>query len=150
MVTICVDAMGGDEEPQVVLQGIGAALAADADLAVLVAGNAEYVEPFAAKHDRVKALVTTEVIEMGEHPADAVRTKRDSSIVRGCAAVRAGEADGFFSAGSTGAIFAAARLSAWAASAASSALPSRARCPGLPVSPRCFWTWAQMPTCVPR
>ncbi|MEE1273512.1 MAG: phosphate acyltransferase PlsX [Olegusella sp.] len=110
MVTICVDAMGGDEEPQVVLQGIGAALAADADLAVLVAGNAEYVEPFAAKHDRVKALVTTEVIEMGEHPADAVRTKRDSSIVRGCAAVRAGEADGFFSAGSTGAIFAAATL----------------------------------------
>jgi glycerol-3-phosphate acyltransferase PlsX len=47
---------------------------------------------------------------MAEHPAEAVRTKKDSSIVRGCAAVRAGEADGFFSAGSTGAIFAAATL----------------------------------------
>ena len=47
---------------------------------------------------------------MGEHPADAVRAKRDSSIVRGCQAVRSGDADGFFSAGSTGAIFAAATL----------------------------------------
>lgn len=110
MVTICVDAMGGDEEPKVVLDGIAAALAADADLSVLVAGNEEVVMPFAADHERARALVTTEVIGMGEHPADAVRQKKDSSIVRGCAAVRAGEAQGFFSAGSTGAIFAAATL----------------------------------------
>ena len=110
MVTICVDAMGGDEEPKVVLEGIAAALAADADLSVLVAGNEEVVVPFATDHERARALVTTEVIGMGEHPADAVRQKKDSSIVRGCAAVRAGEAQGFFSAGSTGAIFAAATL----------------------------------------
>lgn len=110
MTRICVDAMGGDEEPQVVLDGIAAALEADADLEVLVVGNAEVVEPFAKAHDRAFALVTTEVIGMGEHPADAVRNKRDSSIVRACAAVRAGEAQGFFSAGSTGAIFAAATL----------------------------------------
>ena len=108
MITICVDAMGGDESPELVCEGIAAALDADPELCVLVAGNAEYVEPFCAAHSRAKALVTTEVIEMGDHPAEAVRSKRDSSIVRGCAAVRVGEADGFFSAGSTGAIFAAA------------------------------------------
>lgn len=108
MVTVCVDAMGGDEPPEVVLKGIEAALAADEDLTVLVAGTEEVVEPFCAGRERARALVTTEVIGMDEHPAEAVRAKRDSSIVRGCDAVRKGEADGFFSAGSTGAIFAAA------------------------------------------
>lgn len=110
MVTICVDAMGGDEPPEVVLEGIAAALDADAELKVLVAGTAEVVEPFCASHDRAEALVASEVIGMAEHPGEAVKSKRDSSIVRGCAAIRAGEADGFFSAGSTGAIFAAAAL----------------------------------------
>ena len=110
MITICVDAMGGDESPELVCEGIAAALEADPELCVLVAGDAAVVEPFCANNARAKALVTTEVIEMADHPADAVRAKRDSSIVRGCAAVRAGEADGFFSAGSTGAIFAAASL----------------------------------------
>ena len=102
--------MGGDKEPQVVLDGIAEALAADGDLAVLVAGPEDLVVPFCAHHDRAKALVCTEAIAMDEHPADAVRSKKDSTIVRGCAAVRSGEAQGFFSAGSTGAIFAAATL----------------------------------------
>ena len=110
MTTICVDAMGGDREPSVVLDGIAQALEQDSDLSVLVAGPKDLVEPFCAHHERAKALVCTEAIAMDEHPADAVRAKRDSTIVRGCAAVRAGEADGFFSAGSTGAIFAAASM----------------------------------------
>ncbi len=110
MVKVCVDAMGGDERPEVVLEGISLALEADPDLEVLVAGNEDVVVPFCAKSGRATALVTTEVIEMGDHPAEAVRAKRDSSIVRGCEAVRHGEADGFFSAGSTGAILAAATL----------------------------------------
>ena len=110
MVTICVDVMGGDKEPQVVLDGIAAALAADEDLCVLVAGPQDLVEPFCAAQTRAKALVCTQAIAMDEHPAEAVRAKRDATIVRGCAAVKAGEADGFFSAGSTGAVFAAATL----------------------------------------
>ena len=108
--TICVDAMGGDERPEVVLEGIAAAVEADGDLEVLVAGDREVVEPFCAAHARTRALVTTEVIGMGEHPAEAVRAKADSSIVRACEAVRAGEADGFFSAGSTGAMLVASTL----------------------------------------
>lgn len=110
MSCICVDAMGGDEKPDVVLAGIEAALATEKGLSVIVAGNDEVVTPFCAGRERARALVTTEVIEMGEHPTEAIRTKKDSSIVRGCAAVRDGEADGFFSAGSTGAVFAAASL----------------------------------------
>ena len=110
MTCVCVDAMGGDEKPSVVLEGIARALDADDGLEVLVAGNDEVVTPFCASHARARALVTTEAIGMAEHPTEAVRKKRDSSIVRGCRAVHAGEADAFFSAGSTGAILAAGTL----------------------------------------
>lgn len=110
MNTVCVDAMGGDLPSGVVLSGIDLALAADHDLEVLVAGDACVVEPFCASHGRAVPLVTTEVIAMDEHPATAVRAKRDSSIVRGCQAVRAGDAQAFFSAGSTGAVLAAATV----------------------------------------
>ena len=108
MTTICVDVMGADKEPEVLLEGVAQALADDPGLEVLVAGSAEVVEPFAASHDRARALVTTEVIAMSEHPANAVRQKKDASIVRAAAAVRAGDADGLFSAGSTGAVLTAA------------------------------------------
>ena len=108
MTTICVDVMGADKEPAVLLEGVAQALSADPELEVLVAGAAEVVEPFAASHERARALVTTEVITMSEHPANAVRQKKDASIVRAAAAVRAGEADGLFSAGSTGAVLTAA------------------------------------------
>lgn len=110
MTCVCVDAVGGDEPAEVVLEGIGRALVADKELEVLVAGPADVVEGFCASHERARALVATEVIGMGEHPTEAVRKKRDSSIVRGCRAVREHQADAFFSAGSTGAILAAGTL----------------------------------------
>ncbi len=106
-VTIAVDAMGGDDAPGVVLDGVAQALEADGALHVVLCGPAEVVEPFAAAHERCEARVTTEVIGMGEHPAEAVRKKKDSSVVVGCRLVREGAAQGFFSAGSTGACLAA-------------------------------------------
>lgn len=109
-VTIAVDAMGGDHAPDVVLGGVANALAADEALHVVFCGPAEVVEPFASHHERCIARVTTEVIDMGEHPANAVRKKKDSSLVVGCRLVKEGEAQGFFSAGSTGACLAAATL----------------------------------------
>ena len=108
MTTICVDVMGSDKGPEEVLKGVAAALAADAQLSVLVAGADEYVTPFCAEHEGAKALVTTEVIHMDEHPTQAFRTKKDASIVRAAAAVHNGEAEGLFSAGSTGAVLTAA------------------------------------------
>lgn len=109
-ITITVDAMGGDFAPQVVLEGTADALKADPDLSVILCGPAEVVEPFAAQHERCVAQATTQVIEMGEHPANAVRSKKDSSIVVGCRLVKEGQAQGFFSAGSTGACLAAGTL----------------------------------------
>lgn len=109
-VTIAVDAMGGDDAPGVVLEGVAAALEADAGLSVVLCGPAEVVGPFAAAHERCEARATTEVIGMGEHPAEAVRKKKDSSVVVGCRLVKEGAAQGFFSAGSTGACLAAGTL----------------------------------------
>jgi len=110
VITIAVDAMGGDFAPRAVLEGVSAALAADPSLRVLLVGSAEAVEPFAMVNDHCEAVATSQVIEMGEHPAAAVRGKKDSSIVVGCRLVKEGRADGFFSAGSTGAAMAAATL----------------------------------------
>jgi glycerol-3-phosphate acyltransferase PlsX len=109
-VTIVVDALGGDDAPTVVLEGVDAALAADSALSIILTGPVEVVESFAAARERVRAVPTTEFIDMAEHPANAVRTKKDSSIVVGCRLVKDGEAAGFFSAGSTGACMAAATL----------------------------------------
>ena len=88
MTTICVDVMGSDKEPSVLLEGVAMALERDPELKVLVAGDASVVEPFARDHERASALATTEVIAMDEHPATAVRKKKDASIVRAAAAVR--------------------------------------------------------------
>ena len=109
-VTIAVDALGGDNAPGVVLEGVELALSADQDLTVILCGPDDVVSPFAAAHDRCVAQPTTEAISMGEHPAQAVRKKKDSSIVVGCRLVKEEAAQGFFSAGSTGACLAAATL----------------------------------------
>ncbi len=109
-VIVAVDAMGGDNAPDVVLEGVALALSQREDLEVILCGNAEVVEPFCAQHERAHAQVTTEVIAMAEHPAAAVRSKKDSSLVVGCRLVKEGKAHGFFSAGSTGACLAAGTL----------------------------------------
>jgi glycerol-3-phosphate acyltransferase PlsX len=108
LVTIAVDAMGGDHAPSVVTSGVLAALESDPQLRVLLVGPAAVVEPL--RSARCQPVVATEVIGMDEHPASAVRSKRDSSIVIGCRQVKDGAAQGFFSAGSTGACMAAATL----------------------------------------
>ena len=110
MVKLVVDALGGDDAPKVVLEGVEMALAQADDIHVVLTGPADVVEPFAAAHERCEARPTTQEIEMGEHPAMAVRKKKDSSIVVACRMVKEGEAAGFFSAGSTGACMAAATL----------------------------------------
>ncbi len=109
-IIVAVDAMGGDNAPSVVLEGVALALKEDTNLEIILVGSADVVEPFAATHTRCTAQATTEIIAMDEHPAEAVRRKKDSSIVVGCRLVKEGKAHGFFSAGSTGACLAAATL----------------------------------------
>ena len=110
LLRIAVDASGGDDAPDAVLAGVDEALAARGDFEVALCGLPEVVDPFAASRPRVTPVGCSETIDMGEHGARAVRSKRDSSIVVGCKLVKDGAAQGFFSAGSTGACMAAATL----------------------------------------
>jgi glycerol-3-phosphate acyltransferase PlsX len=94
-----------------VLEGIRQALLADPQIKIIVTGPEGVVKEFAEQDpNNIEAVITTEVIGMNEHPANAVRQKKDSSIVVGCNLVKEGRAQGFFSAGSTGACMAAATL----------------------------------------
>ena len=109
-VVIAVDAMGGDNAPEAILAGVEDALQAFPTLQVKLCGLPEVVGPFADAHERCDAVACSQVIEMDEHPAQAFKAKPDSSIVVGCKLVKDGEADAFYSAGSTGACFTAGTM----------------------------------------
>ena len=112
---IALDAMGSDRAPAVEVEGAVGALLERADLHLVLVGDRALVEAELARHpdaprDRVSVVHTTEVIEMGESPAQAVRRKQDSSIVVGTRLHREGDVDAFVSAGSTGAVMAASQI----------------------------------------
>ena len=110
IITVAVDAVGGDLAPSAILQGVDRDLAADPGLQVSLLGPEDIVAEHARKIERCQAVPTTQTIDMDENPVGAVRTKKDSSIVVGCRMVKEASADAFFSAGSTGACMAAATL----------------------------------------
>jgi glycerol-3-phosphate acyltransferase PlsX len=102
MTRIAVDAMGGDRGPAEVVAG---ALAARQDgIEPILFGS-----PGIETHG-LELRETTEVIGMDEKPAEAVRSKPDSSLVAAVRAVAKGEADAVVSAGNTGAMLAAGLL----------------------------------------
>lgn len=110
---IALDAMGGDDAPAVTVQGaVIAARQYGVDVALV--GQEDALRAELAKQGDVPSGVTivpaAEVVEMDEHPAHAVRAKRDSSIVVSMRLVRHGEADACVSAGNTGAAMAAGLL----------------------------------------
>jgi glycerol-3-phosphate acyltransferase PlsX len=112
---IAVDAMGGDHAPAEIVRGALRA-AAELSIPVLLVGRRELLEselariegPETVSRARLSIVDAREVVEMDEHPANAVRAKRDSSIVRACALVAEGAAAGAVSAGNSGAVLAAA------------------------------------------
>jgi glycerol-3-phosphate acyltransferase PlsX len=99
MIRVAVDAMGSDRGADAVIEG---ALAARADRIVpVIFGSADL------DTRGLELVPTTQVVGMDEKPADAFRTKTDSSLVRAVKAVADGEADAVVSAGNTGAMLAA-------------------------------------------
>src|SRR6188472_3101563 len=110
---IAVDAMGGDHAPREIVRGaIHYAMSTPADEVILV-GDVPRLEREVAASEMPRPLNlrfvdAPEVVEMGEHPATALRTKRRASIVVATDLVRDGDADAVVSAGSTGATMAAA------------------------------------------
>jgi phosphate acyltransferase len=99
MIRVAVDAMGSDRGARAVIEG--ALEAASDEIAPVVFGAADL------DTRGLKLVPTTQVVGMDEKPADAFRTKEDSSLVRAVKAVADGEADVVVSPGNTGAILAA-------------------------------------------
>jgi phosphate acyltransferase len=99
MIRVAVDAMGSDRGARAVIEG--ALEAASDEIAPVVFGAADL------DARGLKLVPTTQVVGMDEKPADAFRTKEDSSLVRAVKAVADGEADVVVSPGNTGAILAA-------------------------------------------
>jgi phosphate acyltransferase len=104
---IAVDGMGGDFAPaQAVL---GAAQAArELDVEIMVVGQPDRVQPLLDQHPELKFVPASQVIEMADHPAQAVRSKTDSSMSVCARLCKQGQADAWVSAGNSGAIMAAA------------------------------------------
>ncbi len=112
---IAIDAMGGDFAPREIVAGALQAadhLPEDVEELILVGREPEILGAVSGGRlpPRVRILPATEVVEMGEPAAAAVRRKRDSSINRAMDLVKNGEADAMFSAGNTGAVVASATL----------------------------------------
>ena len=105
---VVLDAMGGDNAPSEMVKGAIDAIGREQRVQVILAGKEEVIEKELAKYtydkDRIRIVNASEVIETAEPPVNAIRHKKDSSIVVGMKLVKRGEADAFVSAGSTGAV----------------------------------------------
>ena len=104
---IAVDAMGGDHAPEQVVLGAAQA-AAEYGVDISIVGLPSVVQPVLEAHPRIRLVPCTQVVGMDEHPAQAVRSKPDSSMCVCARLCREGMADGWISAGNSGAIMAAA------------------------------------------
>jgi glycerol-3-phosphate acyltransferase PlsX len=114
MIRIAVDGMGGDYAPGVVVDG--AVLAANdfSDLEILLVGQPDALKRELNRHKvfggKIVIEPASEVVGMGDSPVQAIRRKKDSSMLVSVELLKQGKADAFVTAGNTGAAVAAATL----------------------------------------
>ena len=111
---IAVDAMGGDHAPAEVIKGALQVARDSAGVQIVLVGDEAAIRAVLDTQEGVPDSVTvrhaSQAVAMGEHPVQATRRKRDSSLVVAGMMVKNGEADATFSAGNTGAAMAIATL----------------------------------------
>jgi len=111
---IIVDAMGGDYVPLNPTLGAVQALQQTSSIEVLLIGDKDKIEKVISDEnisfDSSNIIHASETIDMHDSPTNALKTKKDSSIVKGAQLVKEGKADAFVSAGNTGAMMAACTL----------------------------------------
>lgn len=112
---IAVDAMGGDYAPEEVVLGAIEAVKAYKKYDVVLVGDAKEIRKVMTEYGttesgRLSIVHAGEVIEMDEHPAQAIRKKKDASIVVATRLVKEGVCDAVVAPGSTGAAVTAALL----------------------------------------
>ena len=106
-VRVAVDAMGGDNAPGEIVKGAVQAVQAEKDIKVFLVGRQDAVNAELAKYtydkEKIEVVHAEEVIEMAEPPVNAIRKKKQSSLVIGMNMIKHQEADTIVTAGSTGA-----------------------------------------------
>ena len=108
--TIALDAMGGDFGPEVVVPAALRALDKNADLNLILVGDQGSIESkLTSSNDRLSIYHASQVVEMDDPPAQALRSKKDSSMRVAINLVKEGHAQACVSAGNTGALMATAR-----------------------------------------
>ncbi|MBO4848452.1 MAG: phosphate acyltransferase PlsX [Clostridia bacterium] len=112
---LVIDAYGGDNAPQAVIEGVCRAMREWGDFDVILTGDeqgilAELKKRENADMSRIRIIHAPEVISCDEQPTIAVKRKKNSSIVAAMNVMAAGEADCLISAGSTGAVLTGATL----------------------------------------
>ncbi len=114
MIKVVLDAMGGDYAPAEPVKAAVDAVAGRKDIKVILVGRKEVVEAELAKYnypeEQIEVVHAEEVIETAEPPVNAIRRKKQSSMVVGMNLVKNKEADAFVSAGSSGAILVGGQL----------------------------------------
>lgn len=114
IVKVAVDAMGGDNAPVEIIKGAVEAVSQKDNIHVVLVGKQEVIEAelknYQYRTDRITVKDAREVIETGEPPVQAIRSKKDSSLVVALNLVKQKEADAFVSAGSSGAILVGGQL----------------------------------------
>lgn len=104
---IAVDAMGGDNAPQVVVEGIERARDEWKDLEFVLYGKESAIKEYLKNDERITIVHTDEQILGTDEPVRAIRSKKDASMVLAARSVKDGENDALFSLGNTGALLAA-------------------------------------------
>ncbi|WP_251390785.1 phosphate acyltransferase PlsX [Mediterraneibacter agrestimuris] len=108
IITVALDAMGGDNAPGEIVKGAVEAVQKRKDIKVLLTGKQELLEQTLSGYtyptEQIEIVNASEVIETAEPPVMAIRRKKDSSLVAAMNLVKHGEADAFVSAGSSGAV----------------------------------------------
>ena len=110
--------MGGDNAPGEIVKGAVDAVTERNDITVCLTGQKDVIEKelskYTYKKEQIEIVDAPEVIETGEPPVNAIRKKKNSSLVVGLNLVKNGEADGFVSAGSSGAVLVGGQVLAFA------------------------------------
>ena len=107
-IRIAVDAMGGDYAPEEIVKGAVAATKENSEIKVILVGNDDAIkavlEEMSYNREQVEVVHAAQVISCEEAPVEAIRAKKDSSLVMAMKMVKEGTAYAVISAGSTGAV----------------------------------------------
>ena len=108
---IAIDAMGGDDAPKVIVEGVMLAAEAFPDTTMVMYGHQDEINKYLTKKlSNIEVIHTTEKISGDDDPVRSIRRKKEASMVLAAQSVKNGENDALFSAGNTGALLAAGTL----------------------------------------